>query len=121
MELLEKTAEGSGRRFQAPDREVVVIGRDPSCDICITKNPDVNISGVSHKHAELIFDGDDWYIRDLNSRNGVYVLGEEGYVKVTLDKLPDFADFRLGRNYKMSISYKNMGFGVGNDTTVTSS
>src|SRR5579871_3847734 len=50
-------------------REVLTIGRRESCDICL-RYP--NISG---KHAELHFRNGYWYIRDLNSTNGVKVNG----------------------------------------------
>jgi FHA domain len=50
-------------------RETLSIGRRESCDICL-KFP--NVSGV---HAELTFREGYWYIRDLNSTNGVKVQG----------------------------------------------
>src|SRR6516162_1606773 len=50
-------------------REVLSIGRRESCDICL-RYP--NISGV---HAQLMFRNGYWYIRDMNSTNGVKVQG----------------------------------------------
>ena len=50
-------------------RPVMTIGRRESCDICM-KFP--NVSGL---HAELNYRDGYWYIRDLNSTNGVKVNG----------------------------------------------
>src|SRR5437660_641669 len=50
-------------------RDSLTIGRRESCDICM-RFP--NISGM---HAELTFRDGYWYIRDLNSTNGVKVNG----------------------------------------------
>ena len=49
---------------------VMTIGRRESCDICLRFQ---NISGT---HCELAFKNGVWYIRDLNSTNGVKVNGE---------------------------------------------
>ena len=50
-------------------REVLTIGRRDSCDIPL-RWP--NVSGL---HCELTFRNGYWYIRDLNSTNGVKVNG----------------------------------------------
>ena len=50
-------------------RAKLTIGRRESCDICM-RFP--NISGL---HAELTFRDGYWYIRDLNSTNGIKVNG----------------------------------------------
>jgi adenylate cyclase len=50
-------------------REVLVIGRRETCDICM-RYP--NISGV---HCELVFRNGYWYIKDRNSTNGIKVNG----------------------------------------------
>ena len=50
-------------------RAVMTVGRRESCDICM-KFP--NVSGL---HAELSFKDGYWYVRDLNSTNGVKVNG----------------------------------------------
>lgn len=51
-------------------RESVVLGRDPSCDLCL---PD---GSVSRRHAELRRVGDAFEIADLGSTNGTLVNGE---------------------------------------------
>jgi adenylate cyclase len=50
-------------------RESLTVGRRESCDICM-RFP--NISGV---HCEFVYRNGYWYIRDLNSTNGVKVNG----------------------------------------------
>lgn len=49
--------------------EVLTIGRRESCDICL-RFP--NVSGI---HCQLLNREGYWYIRDLNSTNGVKVNG----------------------------------------------
>ncbi len=50
-------------------REILSIGRRESCDICL-RFP--NISGI---HAQMEYRNGYWYIRDMNSTNGVKVQG----------------------------------------------
>jgi adenylate cyclase len=50
-------------------RDKMTIGRRDSCDVRL---PFPNVSGL---HAELTFKNGYWYVRDLNSTNGVKVNG----------------------------------------------
>lgn len=50
-------------------RDKMTLGRRESCDVCL-RFP--NISGL---HCELSFRDGYWYLRDLNSTNGVKVNG----------------------------------------------
>jgi predicted component of type VI protein secretion system len=50
-------------------REVMVVGRRETCDIRL---PFPNISGM---HCQLFFRNGYWFIRDLNSTNGIKVNG----------------------------------------------
>lgn len=45
------------------------IGRTTECELCV---PDDHVSRV---HAEVTLESGAWYIRDLNSSNGIYVAG----------------------------------------------
>lgn len=45
----------------------IMIGRDHDCELAI------NHESVSRKHAEVSWDKDRWIVRDLGSRNGVFV------------------------------------------------
>ncbi len=64
-------------------REQLTIGRRPSCDI---RMPFPSISNV---HCQLDFRDGYWFIRDLNSTNGIKVNGMRVQQKVLLpgDKL----------------------------------
>lgn len=62
-------AEGFENReftFRRPFR----IGRDDDCEIQI-QNP-----GISRCHAQVLFEGGCWHLRDLDSANGVYLQGK---------------------------------------------
>jgi membrane-bound lytic murein transglycosylase D len=46
------------------------IGRTEECEVCI------NDDYVSRIHAEVVFENGQWWVRDLNSSNGIYVDGK---------------------------------------------
>lgn len=48
------------------------IGRDPRCDITVTYDEE-----ISARHAVFLLKQGSWYIKDLNSKNGVYVNGQK--------------------------------------------
>jgi phosphoserine phosphatase RsbU/P len=66
-----RTVEGpyAGRVFPL-DRESVVLGRQPDCDFVFESG------AVSKRHARIDRDGDQFYIEDLQSRNGTVVNGQ---------------------------------------------
>ena len=77
-------------------REVLTIGRRESCDIRL---PFPNISGL---HAQLSFRNGYWYIRDMNSTNGVKVQGVRVQEKllhprdeITIGKRQYFIEYEL--------------------------
>ncbi len=57
-------------------REELTVGRRESCDVCM-RFP--NISGL---HCQLNFRNGYWYVRDLNSTNGIKVNGARVQEKV---------------------------------------
>jgi adenylate cyclase len=59
-------------------KDVVTVGRRPSCTICL-KFPDV--SGL---HCEFLFQAGRWLVRDLGSSNGVKVNGQPTAGRKTL-------------------------------------
>lgn len=61
----------SHREEVSSDNDVVVFGRDPSCDVVI-KNP-----RCSRRHASIRAVPDGFHLLDLGSSNGVYVLGQK--------------------------------------------
>jgi adenylate cyclase len=68
-------------------REVLTLGRRDSCDIPL-RFP--NISGV---HAQLTFRNGYWYLRDMNSTNGVKVNG----VRITEKLLHPRDEISIGK------------------------
>lgn len=50
-------------------KQTLLVGRRESCDIVL------RFSNVSAHHCELAINGGFWYVRDLQSRNGVKVNG----------------------------------------------
>jgi adenylate cyclase len=77
-------------------RPVLKVGRRESCDIPL-KFPD--ISGI---HCELIFREGYWYIRDLNSTNGVKVNG----IRVQEKMLHPRDEISIGRKRRYTIQYE---------------
>ncbi len=52
------------------DRERSVLGRHPECDIVL------DAGAVSRQHAQILHVGDEFFVEDLDSRNGTFVNGE---------------------------------------------
>ncbi len=50
-------------------RPILILGRRESCDVCL------RFPNISGQHAEMSFRDGYWYIKDLNSTNGVKVNG----------------------------------------------
>jgi serine phosphatase RsbU (regulator of sigma subunit) len=46
-----------------------VLGRHPECDIVL------DAAAVSRQHAQILNDGDNYFVEDLHSRNGTFVNG----------------------------------------------
>lgn len=51
------------------DKEVIVIGRHPACEISLP------LTNVSRNHSRVVRQGDEYFIEDLQSTNGTYVNG----------------------------------------------
>jgi adenylate cyclase len=77
-------------------REELVIGRRESCDIPLRFQ---DISGI---HCQLYFRKGYWYVRDLNSTNGVKVNGTRVQEKV----LHPRDELSVGRRRKYLIQYE---------------
>lgn len=76
---------GDGSRI-AVGEDAIIIGRAPECDLELAD------STVSRRHAEIVRDGDAWFIRDLGSSNGTKVNGSG----ITDQMLRDGDEIRLG-------------------------
>jgi serine phosphatase RsbU (regulator of sigma subunit) len=48
-------------------KDVMVLGRNPDCDIVLA------VGAISREHAQVIRQGEDYYIKDLKSRNKTFL------------------------------------------------
>ena len=55
------------RRSMPLGLQGLVIGRDPACEIPLA------YERISRQHTEISFDGQHYYVTDLDSRNGTYL------------------------------------------------
>lgn len=81
-------------------RDVMVVGRRPSCDIRL------EYPNVSSQHCEFRFENGYWRLRDLGSRNGVKVNGER-----TESKWLQPGDEVLIAKHRFEIRYTPLGDG----------
>ena len=68
--LMMKAGAATGQKW-AIEKDVVVIGREESCDVALPERP------VSRQHAEIRRDGNRHLLRDLGSKNGTFLNGQE--------------------------------------------
>ncbi len=80
-------------------KESLVVGRRPSCDICL------DFDNVSSKHCELRLISGVWHVRDLGSTNGTTVNG----ARIASDQgvMPDVEVGIAGHLYR--IDYEPVG------------
>lgn len=64
----------------------VIIGRHPDCDVHIDDG------SVSRHHAQVTFDGGQYYLQDLNSRNGTFLNDQQIHHST---KLLDQSEIRI--------------------------
>ncbi|MBI1349066.1 protein kinase [bacterium] len=67
-----------------------VIGRQPGCQLV------ADDGGVSGRHCELRYDGQQWWLMDLNSRNGTFV----NRVQIKQHALVDGDEIQIGRHLR---------------------
>lgn len=82
----------------AGDRWIISIGRKDENDLCLR-----NDTYISRKHANLIWQDDQWWLQDLNSTNGSFVEDEDNFfedipVKGTIP-IEESQFFRIGRTW----------------------
>jgi predicted component of type VI protein secretion system len=82
-------------------KKTLLVGRRESCDIVL------RFSNVSAHHCQLTVNAGYWYIRDMNSRNGVKVNG----VRVT-DKRIDPGDTISIAKHKYEMHYSPVDLGA---------
>ncbi len=86
MSLLVRIISGSADKGEYKFEQGFTLGRHHSSDIRF------HDSAVSRFHAEVTFDGQWWWIKDLHSRNGTYLNGN----RISFERLPGDAKVQLG-------------------------
>ena len=76
-------------------KERMLVGRRDNCDIVLRH------TNVSSHHCELYLEGDYWYVRDLNSRNGTRVNG----LRVVSEERLDPGDVLAVADHQFRIQY----------------
>lgn len=71
----------------------LLLGRNAACDLLL------DFSGVSGRHCLLSFDGDQWHLQDLDSKNGTQIDGKP----ITSSVLPVGSRFTIARKYQFRI------------------
>ncbi len=84
--LLQTSGPRLGSNYMLEAFRVNRLGRGVDCDVVLADPL------CSREHAELYCEGDRWYVRDLDSRNGTFV----GDQRVTTYALNDGDTFRIG-------------------------
>jgi adenylate cyclase len=86
-----------------PDRKKqVLIGRRESCDIVL------RFANVSAHHCQLMNEGGYWYVRDLQSRNGVKI----NDVRIQEQRRVDPGDILAIAKHKYRIEYDPVELGA---------
>jgi len=84
-----------GVRSIALTKPVMYIGRSSTCDIRL------NFPVVSNRHCALIFDGTNWTIQDLNSRNGTRV----NEIRVTTQVLHSGDTVSIAAKFRFTLEF----------------
>lgn len=82
-------------------KKSLLVGRREACDIVL------RFSNVSAHHCQLTVNGGYWYVRDLNSRNGIKVNG----VRVNEKRL-DPGDVLSIARHRYSVQYSPVELGA---------
>ncbi len=75
MAYLEVTGSGAVKSSVFPLHDEVVIGRDPQDSLASDRFLCIPEHTVSRRHARIMRRGDTYFVEDLHSFNGTYVLG----------------------------------------------
>ena len=75
-------------------QETVMVGRESSCDLCISKPK------ISRNHAVFQYANHSWYLKDLGSTNGTFVNGNKLEPQKTVH-IHDGATIDFGNTHKV--------------------
>ena len=86
LQVLHSRTRDMIKAFALGDTDELIIGRDEGCDICI------NSKSVSREHCSIEQNGQDTWLRDLESTGGTYLDGE----RVDEMRIVDGMEFSVG-------------------------
>jgi predicted component of type VI protein secretion system len=96
---------GGGDPIPLPNpkrKKQLLIGRRESCDICL------RFANVSAHHCQLINEGGYWYVRDMQSRNGIKI----NDVRIQEQKRVDPGDILSVAKHKYRVEYDPVELGA---------
>jgi adenylate cyclase len=99
---------GGGDTIGLPNpkqKKQLLIGRRESCDIVL------RFANVSAHHCQLINEGGYWYVRDLNSRNGVKI-NDTRIEKSDQQRRIDPGDILAVAKHKFRVDYDPVELGA---------
>ena len=99
--MLVMKAEATIGQKWAVEKDVIIIGRDQDCDVVLPER------SVSRFHAEIRREGNRYFLRDLDSKNGTCLNGQE---------IKDLAPLQDGDEIQVALRVKLLF--VGMDATV---
>lgn len=88
------TWQGTVRTFKLDSEKAVRLGRHPASEVPFDPQRDLI---VSSSHAKVVRVRGDWTLVDLESRNGVWITGNDGRRKISKLSLEGGEEFELGR------------------------
>ncbi len=106
----------STQAIHIPDSlgKIVVIGRDPECDISI------DIPQISRKHAEFKWNGKEWQLKDLDTINGTFVNDRQRPIKraiVSENDIVFFGSYRFNVD-RLSSFVSSKNFAISGDLVI---
>ena len=88
MAFLELVRQGASATRFAIDRDRAVIGRNSDCDVPL------DVAAVSRRHAAIVRERDDFFVEDLESRNGTFLNDERVVNRAPLRRRRPALDLR---------------------------
>jgi pSer/pThr/pTyr-binding forkhead associated (FHA) protein/V8-like Glu-specific endopeptidase len=81
----------AGQQVELPDQDSIRFGRRPDNDVVFDVQQDLDVSG---HHAEMIREGDGYFLRDVGSANGTFVSGH----RITRLRVASGQEIAFGQN-----------------------
>lgn len=105
--LMAKNGPSAGKKYSLTANSV--LGRHPDCQICIPE-----VGAVSRYHAKISAEGNQYFIEDMNSRNGTQLNGEAVTQKMPLKHgdVVRICDVEFGFEQEVATPRPTVGLGA---------